>query len=117
MLIMSHQVHIPLDPITKNHKGMAYVTFADPENAVTAFESVDKKSFQGRLLHVLPAIDRKGKITVEEAGKKKSLKEERDAKKKANAGKDFNWGMLYMNVCNFLYVTIYLVPHIHSLFL
>lgn len=94
-------MHIPLDPATKNPKGMGYVTFADPQNAVAAYDALDKKSFQGRLLHILPAVDRKGKVTVEEVGKKKSLKEERDAKKKANAGKDFNWSMLYMNVCNF----------------
>lgn len=91
------QVHIPLDPVAKTSKGLAYVTFANPENAVAAYEALDKKSFQGRLLHVLPAVDRKGKVTTEEVGKKKSLKEEREAKKKAAAGKDFNWGMLYMN--------------------
>ena len=29
---------------------------------------------------------------------KKSLKDERNAKRKAVAGREFNWGMLYMNV-------------------
>ncbi|KAI0078426.1 hypothetical protein K474DRAFT_1593990 [Panus rudis PR-1116 ss-1] len=92
------QVHIPLDPSTKNPKGFAYVTFANPANAVAAYEALDKKSFQGRLLHILPAVNRKGKVEVEEgAGKKKSLKEDREAKKKAMAGKEFNWSMLYMN--------------------
>lgn len=103
----SLQTHIPLDSVTKTPKGLGYVTFADPENAVAAFETLDRKSFQGRLLHVLPAVDRKGKVTVQEVGKR-SVKEERDTKKKAMAGKEFNWGMLYMNVCNGLYMNIFL---------
>lgn len=101
-------MHIPLDPVTKTPKGLGYVTFADPEKAVAAYEALDKKSFQGRLLHVLAAVDRKGKVIVEDVGKKKSLKEEREAKKKTSAGKDFNWGMLYMNVCTRLYMNIFL---------
>ena len=31
-------------------------------------------------------------------GKKKTVKGEKGAKRKAGAGKEFNWGMLYMNV-------------------
>ncbi|KAI0689011.1 hypothetical protein BC835DRAFT_1283850 [Cytidiella melzeri] len=92
------QVHIPLDQATKSSKGMAYVTFSDPSNAVAAYKALDKKSFQGRLLHILPAVDRKGKISVEQgSGKPKTVKEEKDAKRRAGAGKEFNWGMLYMN--------------------
>lgn len=79
---------------------MAYVTFADPSNAVTAYNALDKKSFQGRLLHILPAVDRKGK-TSDQSGKPKTVKEDKEAKRKATAGKAFNWAMLYMNVCTF----------------
>ncbi|KAK7694281.1 hypothetical protein QCA50_001462 [Cerrena zonata] len=53
---------------------MAYVTFAKPEDAVSAYEALDRKSFQGRLLHILPAVNRKGKVEVEDVGKKRSLK-------------------------------------------
>ena len=78
---------------------MAYVSFSDPANAVDAYKALDKKSFQGRLLHILPAVDRKGNVTIEEgAGKKMTVREDRDAKRKTMAGKDFNWSMLYMNV-------------------
>jgi multiple RNA-binding domain-containing protein 1 len=61
---------------------------------------LDKKSFQGRLLHILGAVDRKGKFQVEEidGAKKKSLKDDRNAKRKSTASKEFNWSMLYMNV-------------------
>ena len=86
---------------------MGYVTFADPENAVVAYTALDKKSFQGRLLHILPAVDRRGRVTVEEIGKK-TLKEEREAKKKATAGREFNWSMLYMNVCTFYTINRFL---------
>ncbi|KAH9887035.1 hypothetical protein C8Q73DRAFT_748774 [Cubamyces lactineus] len=92
------QVHLVLDPSTKQSKGLAYVTFSKPEHAIAAYEVLDKTSFQGRLLHILPAVDRKGKATeLEGEGKKRSLKQDREAKRKAVAGKEFNWAMLYMN--------------------
>ena len=94
------QVHIPLDATTKQHKGLAYVTFAQPSNALAAYEALDKKSFQGRLLHILAAVDRKGKSEhADSDGRKKSLKEEKNLKRKKMAGQEFNWSMLYMNVC------------------
>ncbi|KAF9447641.1 RNA-binding domain-containing protein [Macrolepiota fuliginosa MF-IS2] len=92
------QVHIPLDSQSKQSKGMAYVTFASGADAFSAYVALDKKSFQGRLLHILPAQDRHGSYQVEEGeGRKKTVKEEKQAKRKAIAGKSFNWSMLYMN--------------------
>ena len=61
-------------PATKQW-GLAYVWH---------YEALDKKSFQGRLLHILAAVDRKAKFEVLEGdGKKKSLKDEKNAKRKA----------------------------------
>ncbi|KAG7085951.1 hypothetical protein E1B28_003479 [Marasmius oreades] len=96
------QVHIPLafdtSGGTGHSKGTAYVTFARAEDAVTAYETLDRRSFQGRLLHILGAVDRRGNPAVEmEGGKKRSVKGEKDAKRKLVAGKEFNWSMLYMN--------------------
>lgn len=107
---LSFKVYIPLDANSRTSKGLAYVTFVDPTNAVAAYEALDKTSFQGRLLHILGAVNRKGKIEVEEAGKKRNLKEDRDAKRKLTAGKEFNWGMLYMNVRTIPseYISLYL---------
>jgi len=62
---------------------------------LAAYEALDKKSFQGRLLHILGAVDMQGKVEVEG---KRGLKDEKAAKRKAAAGKEFNWSMLYMNV-------------------
>ncbi|KZP05093.1 RNA-binding domain-containing protein [Athelia psychrophila] len=92
------QVHIPLDPQTKTPKGTAYVTFTQPQCAVAAYRVLDRQSFQGRLLHILAAVDRKGKVQIEDGeGRQKTVKEEKAGKRKAMAGKEFNWGMLYMN--------------------
>jgi len=97
-VILSLQVHIPLDPSTKLSKGLAFVTFAQSSNALAAFKALDKTSFQGRLLHLLPAIDRKPKSQSEDNGRpKKTVKDEKSTKRKAMAGKEFNWSMLYMN--------------------
>jgi multiple RNA-binding domain-containing protein 1 len=94
-----YKVHIPLDPLSKTPKGLAYVSFTKGLSAVAAYEKLDGRSFQGRLLHILPAVDRKAKFSIEEGeGRKKSLKETREGEKKKMAGRGFNWGMLYMNV-------------------
>lgn len=67
---------------------------------------LDRRSFQGRLLHVLAAVNRKGKIQIEEGdGRRKTVKEEKEGKRKAMAGREFNWGMLYMNVRLFVPVS------------
>ncbi|KAL1937937.1 hypothetical protein VTO73DRAFT_12687 [Trametes versicolor] len=92
------QAHLILDPATKQSKGLAYISYANPDSALGAYEALDKTSFQGRLLHILPAVDRRGKeADAEGEGKKKTLKQDREGKRKAMAGKEFNWAMLYMN--------------------
>ncbi|KAJ7590213.1 RNA-binding domain-containing protein [Mycena floridula] len=92
------QVHIPLDKNTKESKGVAYVTFAQASDALSAYESLDRKSFQGRLLHILAAVDRKEQYPVEESeGRRRTVKDEKMAKRKSAASKEFNWSMLYMN--------------------
>ncbi|KAJ7265431.1 hypothetical protein B0H12DRAFT_1100717 [Mycena haematopus] len=92
------QVHIPVDPVSKQSKGVAYVTFAQAANALAAYENLDRRSFQGRLVHILAAVDRKPKFEVEDGeGRKKTVKGEKQAQRKAAAGKEFNWSMLYMN--------------------
>jgi multiple RNA-binding domain-containing protein 1 len=99
-----HKVHIPLDPATKSPKGLAFVTFKDGDAAVQAYEALDKTSFQGRLLHILPAVERKGAAVEggnadDGASKKATLKGDKEKERKKNATREFNWSMLYMNVC------------------
>jgi len=92
-------VHIPIDLNTKKGKGLAYVTYASPTDALAAYEALDKRPFQGRLIHILGAVDRRGNTNAEGGDtKRKTVKDERMARKKGLAGKEFNWSMLYMNV-------------------
>ncbi|KAF8507695.1 hypothetical protein BU17DRAFT_57223 [Hysterangium stoloniferum] len=90
------QVHIPLTP-EHTSKGLAFVTYANSADAVSAWEALDGTTFQGRLLHILAGVERRKDAAITEGGKKKSLKEERGEKRRKEAGKEFNWGMLYMN--------------------
>lgn len=93
------QIHIPIDSVTKVSKGLAFVTYARPEDALVAFRALDKKPFQGRLLHVIGAVDRNNSAAMSDRrDNPKRLKEQRTEKRKTSAGKEFNWGMLYMNV-------------------
>ncbi|EIW74821.1 RNA-binding domain-containing protein [Coniophora puteana RWD-64-598 SS2] len=91
------QVHIPLDSSTRKPKGVAYVTFSEGASALSAYESLDKKSFQGRVLHILPAVDRIPKPEQPGDDKKRSVKDQKAAQRKVTAGREFNWSMLYMN--------------------
>jgi multiple RNA-binding domain-containing protein 1 len=85
--------------MTNEPKGLAFVTYARPQDALAAFKALNKKPFQGRLLHIMGAVDRNNSmVTTDGGGKPKSLKEQRGEKRRAAAGKEFNWGMLYMNV-------------------
>jgi len=76
---------------------MGFVTFASAESAIVAQRAMHRSTFQGRILHVVPAVSRR---TKPELDGKKSLKDQRLQKVKESANKDFNWSMLYMNVSN-----------------
>ncbi|KAK4691049.1 multiple RNA-binding domain-containing protein 1, partial [Phenoliferia sp. Uapishka_3] len=89
-------IHIPLDVVTKSSKGIAYISYLSPDSALAAFEELDRSSFQGRLLHILPAVSRNPAKKGEE-GKSTGLRGDREREKKKEAGKAMNWGTLYMN--------------------
>jgi multiple RNA-binding domain-containing protein 1 len=48
------ECHIPVDDSDRN-KGYAFVKFSSSQDAIQAMEQLDGSSFQGRLIHVLPA--------------------------------------------------------------
>ncbi|KAI0298964.1 hypothetical protein B0F90DRAFT_1810726 [Multifurca ochricompacta] len=81
----------------KGVKGLAFVTYARPQDALVAFKALDKKPFQGRLLHIIGAVGRNNAASTDGGGKPKTLKEQRNEKRKVFAGKEFSWSMLYMN--------------------
>lgn len=92
------EVHIAVDTRNGQSKGFAYIKFADPQNAINAYIELDKQIFQGRLLHILPADDKKDHRLDEFDLKNLPLKKQRELKKKNDASKSqFSWNSLYMN--------------------
>ncbi|SMN18165.1 similar to Saccharomyces cerevisiae YPR112C MRD1 Essential conserved protein that is part of the 90S preribosome [Maudiozyma saulgeensis] len=93
-----NEVHVALDTRTGQSKGFAYIQFKDPEDAIRAYIELDKQIFQGRLLHILPADEKKTHRLDEFDLKNMPLKKQRELKKKAQASKQtFAWNSLYMN--------------------
>ena len=115
-------VHVLVDKTTRRSKGLAYVTYALPENGVAAMEALDGTIFQGRLIHLLPAkrppnaADTLGgvgrldaatdadatngdfaKSNETEAEREAGFKANRDARLKADAGTNrAAWNSLFM---------------------
>ena len=90
------ELHIPIYKDTKLQKGFAFVQFMMPEHAVTAYAQLDGCIFQGRLLEILPGKEKLREDDEELGGA--SFKEQKEKRKKMEAGNDFNWNSLFMNV-------------------
>ncbi|KAJ3360268.1 hypothetical protein GGF32_008515 [Allomyces javanicus] len=87
-------VHVPLHRESKQPKGIAFVHFVQPQDALAAYRGVQNRFFQGRVLVVRGAkAERKDDA---EADASASFKTKRQAQLKAKAGSDFNWNSLYM---------------------
>ncbi|KAK6539501.1 Multiple RNA-binding domain-containing protein 1 [Orbilia ellipsospora] len=93
------EVHLPVDIKKHTPKGFAYIQFASPSSAITAFQTLDQSIFQGRTLHILPAEAKRESQLDDFALSKLPLKKQREILKKRNANKsDFEWNSLYMNI-------------------
>ncbi|EJT97112.1 hypothetical protein DACRYDRAFT_72431 [Dacryopinax primogenitus] len=88
------QVHLPLTP-SRTPSGLAFITFADPSCALAAYEALDTSPFQGRLLHILGAVDKRPAASVTSAPK--SLKDKKLDERKKSSGHGWDWAMLYLN--------------------
>lgn len=77
------------------------VLFSDPSAALAAFRNADGKTFQGRILHVLPAKAKKSAADVamnEFAISQMPLKKQKLLRKKAEAATStFSWNALFMS--------------------
>ncbi|KAJ1911504.1 Multiple RNA-binding domain-containing protein 1 [Mycoemilia scoparia] len=99
------EVHMPISVETKKPKGFAYIMYMIPEHAVMAYKECDNKYLQGRLLHIIPGdekppskLDSESSISSDpRLGFMSSIKKQKELKKRASAGNDFNWNSLYMN--------------------
>ncbi|KAI3322704.1 MRD1-like protein [Xylariaceae sp. AK1471] len=89
------EVHVPSDA-SNNNRGMGYVLFHDPEAAVKAFQA-DRTTFQGRILHVLPAKAKTDQLD-EFALAKLPLKQQNLIKKRSKAAAStWSWNSLYLS--------------------
>ena len=92
-------MHLPIDSRSGKNKGFAHVQYTEPEAAIKALHILDRKPFQGRLLHVMPANARKETTLDEFAISKMPLKKQQQIRRKIDAASStFNWNSLYMNV-------------------
>ncbi|CAZ80015.1 unnamed protein product [Tuber melanosporum] len=92
------EVHLPVDNKTHLSKGFAYILYKNPQHAVQAYQSLDRKIFQGRLLHILAASPKREHKLDEYAISQLPLKKQREIKRKATAASStFNWNSMYMN--------------------
>ncbi|KAJ5876774.1 hypothetical protein N7455_000239 [Penicillium solitum] len=92
------EIHIAFDTRSTTSKGFAYVQYSDADAAIDAYQTLDGKHFQGRLLHILPASAKKTYKIDEYELSKLPLKKQREIKRKQNAaGSSFSWNSLYMN--------------------
>lgn len=91
---------MPVSKSSGSAKGFAFVHFKDPEHAVEAFNQNDGTIFQGRLLHIISAKQKKDNKLDEFALSKLPLKKQKEIKRKTEAATStFNWNSLYLNVC------------------
>ncbi|WVY91495.1 hypothetical protein V8G54_037009 [Vigna mungo] len=95
------QVHLVIDKDTKRSKGIAYILYTAPEFAERALKELDNSIFQGRLLHVMPALQRHSENQENNVLKdqsSKTLKKQREEKRKANeaSGDTRAWNSLFM---------------------
>ncbi|KAI5865900.1 RNA-binding domain-containing protein [Durotheca rogersii] len=91
------EVHVPMDEANENNRGIGFVLFTSSDDAAKAFQA-DHSSFQGRILHVLPASAKRDQTLDEFALSKLPLRQQNLIRKKAEAAVSrFNWNSLYMS--------------------
>lgn len=92
------EVSIPLDTRTDKSKGIAYVRFEEPENALLAYENMDGRPFQGRLMHIIGARDKQAHELDEIDLMNMPVRKKRLLLKRQEASKaQFSWNSLYLN--------------------
>ncbi|EME83400.1 uncharacterized protein MYCFIDRAFT_164576, partial [Pseudocercospora fijiensis CIRAD86] len=92
------EVHIPLDKKSGSAKGFAYIQYSDPDSAERALVDRDGQTFQGRLIHIIPAFAKKeSKLDDFELSKLPLKKQQQIKRKREAANTMFNWNALYMN--------------------
>ncbi|KAI0874882.1 MRD1-like protein [Hypoxylon argillaceum] len=89
------EVHVPADASNKN-RGMGFVLFHHPDAAVKAFQS-DRTTFQGRILHLLPAKAKTDDLDEFALAKLPLRQQNLIKKRKKAAASTWSWNSLYMS--------------------
>ncbi|CAG9561814.1 unnamed protein product [Danaus chrysippus] len=87
------EVSMPIDPILRQPKGFAVITFVMPEHAVKAYTELDGTAFCGRMMHILPARTEKLEDEIDED---LPFKEKKALKLKQQAKSSHNWNVLFL---------------------
>ncbi|KAG5190394.1 hypothetical protein JKP88DRAFT_261997 [Tribonema minus] len=89
-------VHVTVDDMNRC-KGFAFVQFVDAEHAGRALEALDGRSFQGRLLHVIPARKAPGENGAgTAAGGGGTFKAQREKERRARAQDGVGWNASFV---------------------
>ncbi|KAK5069549.1 Multiple RNA-binding domain-containing protein 1 [Lithohypha guttulata] len=92
------EVHVVKDARTSTSKGTAFLQFSEPREAEAALQQCDGITFHGRLMHILPASDKRDKGLNDYEISQMPLKKQKAVKRKLDAAKQtFSWNSLYMN--------------------
>lgn len=93
------KVHLPTDSSKGVLKGFAFLLFHNPEHALAAYEALDGKVYQGRLLHILAGQPKRENTLDEYAISQLPLKQQMRIKRKMESGAaTHKWNPLYMNM-------------------
>lgn len=87
-----------MDTKSGTSKGFGFVSFDDQSHATDARHALDGKSFQGRLLQLIPAKPKRDRSLDDVAMSKLPLKVQNQIKRKAGASVDtFKWNSMFMS--------------------
>ena len=93
------QVQLPHDFQTGGSKGFAFAEFQTPQAAIEAMHALDGMTFQGRLLHMLLASNKRQSKIDEYSLAQLPLKKRRLVEKKQQVSSaTFSWNSMFMNV-------------------
>eukprot|EP01156_Anaeramoeba_ignava_P002607 Anaeramoba_ignava/a218880_59.p1 GENE.a218880_59~~a218880_59.p1 ORF type:complete len:822 (+),score=274.37 a218880_59:115-2580(+) len=99
------ETHIPLKKETKQPYGIAFVLFKEPIDAVSAFEELNGKFFQGRILQISAAKEEveEEKDEDNDSGAKDGMRREskfqrkKQKERKKNAENTINWNSIFLS--------------------
>ena len=92
------EVHLVMDDDLGRPRGISFVTFVFPKDAVRATKEADMHIFQGRLIRVSAAIEKKKPEILMKDGRMTDFQSKRLEKKRAEASTAVHtWNLLFMS--------------------